>query len=150
MSDKYLSADDVSAAFAGIEFADGATFESAADVATLQCGKCRGRGTFIGYTGKVMGNCFACEGTGRVRSAGRVVQDGDCAKCYGTGQWAAGRSCFACNGTGKAAADKSAAIDVSAIETAFSKARENQIKRPKLRLADFIFSRAPDTGRNAG
>ena len=42
------------------------------------------------------------------------------------------------------------AIDVSKIEVAFAAARSNGIKRPKLRLGTFMFSRAPDTGKNAG
>jgi hypothetical protein len=80
------------------------------------CVKCHGRGNFIGYTGRVVGKCFACDGSGL-----------------------------------SAAAPKSgAAIDVSAISTAFTAAHENGIKTPKLRLSDFIFSRAPDHGRNSG
>jgi len=39
-----------------------------------------------------------------------------------------------------------AVIDVSAIATAFAAAYEHGIKRPKLRLDEFQFSRAPDTG----
>src|ERR1700721_1380317 len=30
----------------------------------ILCGKCHGRGNFVGYTGRVVGKCFACEGTG--------------------------------------------------------------------------------------
>lgn len=42
------------------------------------------------------------------------------------------------------------AITVEAIEVAFANARGEGIKRPKLRLADFVFSPAPATGKNAG
>src|SRR4051812_21098674 len=28
------------------------------------CRKCNGRGKFIGYTGRVFGDCFACKGVG--------------------------------------------------------------------------------------
>jgi len=30
-----------------------------------QCGKCRGTGQFIGYSGRVLGECFACKGAGK-------------------------------------------------------------------------------------
>jgi hypothetical protein len=30
----------------------------------IVCHKCKGRGNFIGYSGKVIGKCFACDGTG--------------------------------------------------------------------------------------
>jgi hypothetical protein len=32
---------------------------------TEPCGKCNGSGRFVGYTGRVLGNCFACKGTGK-------------------------------------------------------------------------------------
>lgn len=83
----------------------------------ISCRKCKGTGKFIGYTGRVVGECFTCKG------AGVVVAD-------------------------KPAESK--AIDVSKIEVAFASAIENKIKRPKLRLGSFMFSRAPDTGVNAG
>lgn len=51
----------------------------------------------------------------------------------------------------RAAREASApALDVSKIADAFATAKGNGVKRPKLRLADFIFSAAPDTGANAG
>lgn len=123
----------------------------AEEVDALLCPKCNGRGTFIGYTGKAIGKCFACDGSGLQRHAGAETKPGDCVKCMGTGEYSSGRPCFACKGTGREnAAASSAAIDVGAIETAFEAARANGIKRPHLRLADFTFSRAPDTGKNAG
>jgi hypothetical protein len=81
------------------------------------CEKCNGSGNFIGYTGRVVGPCFACKGKG-VKEVKSPV-----------------------------AANK---VDVSKILVAFNTAFSNGIKRPKLRLGDFVFSRAPDTGRNAG
>lgn len=42
------------------------------------------------------------------------------------------------------------AVDVSKIEAAFASALQNDIKRPKIRLAGFIFKLAPANGRNAG
>lgn len=33
---------------------------------TEPCGKCGGNGKFIGYTGRVVGNCFTCKGTGKM------------------------------------------------------------------------------------
>ena len=32
--------------------------------AGILCAKCHGRGHFIGYTGRIVGKCFACDGTG--------------------------------------------------------------------------------------
>lgn len=42
------------------------------------------------------------------------------------------------------------AIDISKIEEAFARARENGGKQLRLRLANFIFSPAPPTGANPG
>lgn len=39
---------------------------------------------------------------------------------------------------------------VEAMQTAFATAAENGLKRPKMRLGDFILKLAPATGRNAG
>jgi hypothetical protein len=33
---------------------------------TEPCRKCGGGGKFIGYTGRVVGNCFTCKGTGKM------------------------------------------------------------------------------------
>ena len=137
---------DLSALF-GIDMASDTVID-APEVGKILCGKCKGRGNFIGYTGRVIGKCFSCDGTGFERNAITEVKPGDCAKCLGTGQWRPGRDCFACNGTGKPVADT--VITVEQIERSFATARGNGIKRPKLRLDTFIFSRAPDTGRNAG
>lgn len=37
---------------------------AAAEAFTETCPKCRGTGKFIGYTGRVFGECFACKGRG--------------------------------------------------------------------------------------
>ena len=113
MSDTRLIETDFSALF-GIEFADGAAVPSAQTESPL-CRKCHGRGNFIGWSGRVVGKCFACTGTGLAMSA-----------------------------------PTGAAISVEAIATAFAAARAKGIKSPRLRLADFMFSRAPDHGANAG
>lgn len=84
-------------------------------VAASKCEKCKGSGCFVSYSGRNIGQCFACRGTGLVLVA-------------------------------KPEAD----IDVSAISTAFAAAMANKVKTPKLRLDIFTFSRAPDTGKNAG
>ena len=132
----------------GLEWAEGADVSAPVDVSAVMCDKCHGRGNFIGRNGRVLGRCFTCDGSGLARSAGVVLAADDCVKCTGTGQWRAGRPCFACHGTGKTV--EAAAADVSAIATAFASANSNGIKRPKLRLGTYVFSRAPDTGRNAG
>lgn len=41
-------------------------------------------------------------------------------------------------------------IDVGLIEIAFARAFSKGVKKPKMRLGEFVFSRAPDSGRNAG
>ena len=41
-------------------------------------------------------------------------------------------------------------LDIGRIEVAFNTAKEKGIKRPKLRLDTFVFSPAPDSGKNAG
>lgn len=41
-------------------------------------------------------------------------------------------------------------IDVSGIELAFKTAKGNGVQRPKLRLAGFSFSEAPENGKNPG
>lgn len=142
----HLQAADLADIF-GIEI-DNGTPMGATEVAIILCGKCHGAGRFIGRNGKPLGPCFACDGTGLARGAGVVLAPGGCIKCAGSGQWRTGRPCFACNGTGREVV--AAEITVDAIVTAFAKARANGIKTPRLRLDTFTFSRAPDTGRNAG
>ena len=146
--DTILPPDTDLAALFGLEMESGV--DAALTTSDVLCTKCHGRGNFIGYTGKVVGRCFACEGTGLARTAGVALPDGSCPKCAGSGQYSPGRPCFACDGTGKAAAARDAAITVDAIATAFASATSHGIKRPKLRLDTFVFSRAPDMGRNAG
>lgn len=139
---------DVAAIF-GIDIGVGAPVDGT--VEKVLCGSCNGTGKFIGRTGRVVGNCFACTGSGVSVHAGIVIKADDCTKCAGTGNWRPGRPCFACNGKGKTkVAPVGTDIDVSAISTAFEAARANQIKSPKLRLDTFTFSRAPDHGKNPG
>lgn len=137
---------DLSALF-GIEIDNGID-PSAPPVGAILCAKCHGRGNFIGYTGRVVGKCFTCDGSGVARSAGVALATDDCPKCAGSGEWRPGRPCFACDGSGKKPTE--AEIDVGAISSAFAAARENGIKPPRLQLDGFTFSRAPDHGRNAG
>ena len=47
-------------------------------------------------------------------------------------------------------ADSAPSVSIEAIETAFSNAKGAGIQRPKLRLDTFVFSLAPDSGKNAG
>ncbi len=121
---------------------------AAADVAAIMCSKCRGKGKFYGYTGRALGPCFTCDGTGLARGAAVALAVGACVKCAGSGEWRAGRPCFACNGTGREVV--SAEIKVDAIVAAFASARAAGVKTPRLRLDTFTFSRAPDQGKNAG
>jgi len=82
----------------------------------IKCRKCGGGGKFIGWSGRPVGPCFACKGTGFHVAEPR----------------------------------NDPAIDVSKIEIAFATAHKNGVKTPKLRLGAFMFSRAPDHGKNAG
>ena len=96
---KHLENADLAALF-HVEMADDAAPDTT-PVADLICGKCHGKGKFIGWSGRSIGPCFTCDGTGLARSAGVVLAPGDCAKCMGSGEWRPGRPCFACNGTGR-------------------------------------------------
>jgi hypothetical protein len=120
------------------------------DTTAVMCPKCHGKGKFTSYTGRVVGNCFACNGTGLQRSVGVVLKADDCPKCAGSGEYSPGRPCFACEGTGKINTNAAAAITVEAIEVAFASAQDKGIKRPKLRLDTFTFSLAPLSGKNVG
>ena len=82
-----------------------------------------------------------------------------CPKCKGGGRfigWSGAPlgKCFKCDGTGIVDGDAKAAnshdIDVAKISAAFAAARANDVKRPKLRLGEFLFSRAPDDGKTPG
>lgn len=177
---------------------------------TEACTKCRGTGRFVSYSGRVVGQCFACKGKGKfsfktapeVRAAGReraavksakVAQERSAAAAAWRADHAtvsawidaeAGRFAFAadmrdaierfgsltekqlatCERLAARAAERAAtrvaekaaqaaaapAVTVEKIEEAFATAQGNGIKRPKLRLADFIFSLAPAAGKNAG
>jgi hypothetical protein len=65
--------DDLSDLFGGDDYdvAEGASFASRAlarNTSTVtfeeKCDKCRGTGRFVGYTGRVLGDCFTCKGAG--------------------------------------------------------------------------------------
>ena len=144
---RHIADTDLSALF-GIDL-DGAA-PASTDMAKVVCAKCHGRGNFVSYSGRVVGQCFACTGTGLSAEAlaPTDLPPGTCIKCFGSGSWRPGRRCFACDGTGREPV--LSALDVSAIATAFAAARGAGIKSPKLRLDTFVFSRAPDTGHNAG
>jgi hypothetical protein len=45
--------------------ADAVEFKSAEQRFEENCPKCRGTGRFVGYTGKVFGQCFTCKGKGK-------------------------------------------------------------------------------------
>lgn len=110
------STSDLSALF-DIDLEIGAQDFSTAEIKKIVCIKCSGRGTFVSYSGRIVGKCFTCNGLGYKLPADRP---------------------------------QGALINVSKVATAFTTAFGNGIKRPKLRLGSFQFSRAPDTGRNAG
>src|SRR4051812_40950081 len=100
---------------------DGGSNNDGPAISAIICGKCHGKGTFIGWSGKTIGKCFTCDGSGIKRQAAIEIKPGDCAKCAGTGEWRPGRPCFTCNGTGQEV--KAATINVSAIQVAFAAAR---------------------------
>lgn len=69
----HLTDTDLGAMF-GLEMDVGAPVV-AGDVSAVLCRKCNGRGNFIGYSGRVVGKCFTCEGTGlSAAAAGRAPE----------------------------------------------------------------------------
>lgn len=58
---------------ASIHIANGGT-STARVTPSFPCSKCGGSGRFMAYTGRLLGNCFACKGTGKItaRQAGAV------------------------------------------------------------------------------
>lgn len=167
------------------------------------CKKCRGRGRFIGYTGRDLGQCFTCKGKG-VQFFRTSIAQREHAKALTTDrkernvnawreahadvvawidevaprfEFAASmrdaiakyghlteRQLSACeNAAAKSAARKAEwaardaakveaapSISVAAIEAAFDTARDNGLKRLSLRLDEYKFKPASETGRNAG
>lgn len=69
-------------------------------------------------------------------------------------QLAAVLRCAAADIDRKAAAEQRVAaaptLEIGKIEQAFQTAKDKGIKRPKMRLDSFVFSPAPDNGKNAG
>ena len=57
-----IAADTDLAELFGIDLDTGA--DPALTPTGILCAKCHGRGNFIGYTGRIVGKCFACDGTG--------------------------------------------------------------------------------------
>lgn len=92
----------------------------------------------------------------RNQSFGFAVSMGEALDRYGSltaNQEAAVERCMArdaARNTARARSVAAPAIDVSKIEAAFATARSNGIKAPRLRLAAFTFSPAPETGKNPG
>jgi len=71
----HLTDTDLSALF-GLEMDASVVPVVAGEVASALCGKCKGRGNFIGYTGRIVGKCFACEGTGLSAAAAGKAPEG--------------------------------------------------------------------------
>lgn len=190
---------------------DIARANTALGMVTEPCKKCHGRGKFLSYTGRVVGDCFACKGKGTVtykhtaevradrnakakarkaRQANERAEEwavnnpaeaawiynksptfafaasmAEALTKYGSlteNQVAAVRRCIARDiareeeKAAKAAeqaereANAPTVAGLEPISVAFSKAFENGIQRPKMRLGSVKLSRAPDHGRNAG
>lgn len=67
--------DDFSDLFGGTPASDAPAFakralSNATSTRTFEqpCAKCSGTGRFVGYTGRVLGNCYTCKGTGVIRT----------------------------------------------------------------------------------
>jgi hypothetical protein len=167
------------------------------------CKKCRGTGRFIGYTGRALGQCFACKGAGKrvfktspeARQANKdraharhtakiegfvrtYPQEMEWMRAKAPTFGFAGNMLQAVMQYGelterqlatvqrlmaqdaerqvqrKAEAEARAAsapqVSIAAIETAFATAKDNGVKYPKLRLADFTFSPAGAASKNVG
>jgi hypothetical protein len=65
-------------------------------------------------------------------------------------QLAAIQRCVAKESAPRPAAVPAAEVDVAPIHVAFDNAKTSGLTYPKLRLGAFVFSPAPDTGKNAG
>ncbi len=158
----------------GIEFdadkmIDKATLDKARAVEIINgrpCFKCGGSGK---YSKRLA--CFRCNGTGRLQARSLNAEDfaekhpavskwiaenpsntfaksmGEAVEKYGS---LTPNQLAAAERIATAPAQETKSIDVARIEQAFATARSNKIKSPKLRLAEFVFSRAPDNGKNAG
>ena len=196
--------DDLDSAPVGKPKAEAATYSN-------PCAKCRGTGRFVGYSGRVLGNCFLCKGTGtltfktkpehrakaRAYSAKRKVEKvvanvnsattwleanpeiaawlsaasqrgfnfaislSQAINKYGSlteNQIAAARRCMMQDAERNAtrAAEQATrtanapAVSVERVALALNTAHGNGLKSPKLRVAEFTFSRAKDGGKNPG
>lgn len=60
---KLLSSDSDLSALFDIDIERG-SFNQSVDPSKALCAKCKGRGNFIGYTGRIVGKCFSCDGSG--------------------------------------------------------------------------------------
>ena len=87
------------------------------------CGKCQGSGRFIGYTGRDMGECFACKGDGKVKSRAYldVVRQAT-----------------------------ATVVDDDALRATFDKLLASGLKRVKLRMQGFEVKPAKAGGKNFG
>jgi len=65
-------------------------------------------------------------------------------------QLAAVQRCVAKDSAPRPAPTPAAEVDVAPIHVAFDNAKDSGLMYPKLRLGAFVFSPAPDTGKNAG
>jgi hypothetical protein len=144
------------------------------------CRKCRGSGRFVSYSGRVLGDCFACKGKGKVyyrQSLAERQKRAEQAAARKQAQatsfaeqhpeimaWiakAAPRFDFAASlrdqimrkgalSERQTAVREAKAVDLSGLHRAFKAALASGLKRPVLRLAEFKFKEAPASGQNAG
>jgi hypothetical protein len=141
---------------------------NATDYFDQKCNRCNGTGKYGRH-----GKCFSCDGRGK--TAGAFINTEDFSARYPevmawintnpnnnfaasmaqtitrTGRLSPNQlsACQRC-AEGAKRADSAPDVDVSKIAAAFAAAFGNGIKRPKLRLDTFTFSRATDTGANPG
>lgn len=85
------------------------------------CLRCAGDGRFVGRNGRVLGECFACSGTGRVRLARPATPAA----------------------TGPAVSDE-------ALRAAFDAATASGLRRPRITLGDVVVKPAGASSRNPG
>lgn len=91
-----------------------------APAATAACARCNGGGKFMGRNGRPLGDCYGCNGTGRVRlarpaapAAGPVVSD-------------------------------------EALRAAFDSAKASGLRRPRITLGDVVVKPAGASSSNPG
>lgn len=88
--------------------------------ASTACARCAGDGKFVGRNGRVLGECFACGGSGRIKLRGA------------------------------APAATGPAVNDEALRAAFDSAKASGLRYPRVTLGDIVVKPAGAASRNPG